>query len=51
LTTIYLATLARRPSSEEMNNAMTLFTEQSRSSATEAIQWGLLNKIDFIFNY
>jgi hypothetical protein len=48
---LYLATLARRPQADEVDSLLPLFREQSRTAATEAIQWVLLNKIDFIFNY
>jgi Protein of unknown function (DUF1553) len=48
---LYLATLSRRPQTEEVQSLLPLYSEQSRTAATEAIQWVLLNKIDFIFNY
>jgi hypothetical protein len=48
---LYLATLARAPQPDEVTSLLTLYQEQSRTAATEAIQWVLLNKIDFIFNY
>jgi hypothetical protein len=48
---LYLSTLSRRPQPDEVAGLLALFSEQSRAAATEAIQWVLLNKIDFIFNY
>ncbi len=48
---LYLATLTRYPSREEVDRLTPLFTSQGRRQATESIQWALLNKMDFIFNY
>ncbi len=51
ITQLYLATLSRNPSADELNTLTPLFSSQTRRDATEAIQWALLNKIDFVFNY
>jgi hypothetical protein len=48
---LYLATLSRAPLPDETTSLLALYQEQSRTAATEAVQWVLLNKIDFIFNY
>jgi len=48
---LYLATLTRYPSREELDRLTPLFTSMGRRQATESIQWALLNKMDFIFNY
>lgn len=50
-TQLYLNTLARNPSQSELDALTPLFASMSRRQATEAIQWALLNKMDFIFNY
>lgn len=50
-TQLYLNTLARNPSQSELDALTPLFTSMSRRQATEAVQWALLNKMDFIFNY
>lgn len=51
ITQLYLSTLSRNPSQAELNTLTPLFTSLSRRDATEAIQWALLNKMDFVFNY
>lgn len=50
-TQLYLNTLARNPAQSELDALTPLFTSMSRRQATEAVQWALLNKMDFIFNY
>lgn len=50
-TQLYLNTLARNPVQSELDALTPLFTSMSRRQATEAVQWALLNKMDFIFNY
>jgi hypothetical protein len=50
-TQLYLSTLARNPTADELGKLTPLFTSMTRRDATEAIQWALLNKIDFMFNY
>jgi hypothetical protein len=51
VTQLYLNTLGRNPSTDELNKLTPLFSSNTRRDATETIQWALLNKIDFIFNY
>lgn len=51
ITQLYLSTLSRNPGTEEMNTLVPLYSTLSKTGATEAIQWILLNKMDFIFNY
>jgi hypothetical protein len=51
VTQLYLNTLARNPTTEELNKLTPFYSSQTRRDATEGIQWALLNKIDFIFNY
>lgn len=51
VTQLYLNTLARNPTTDELNQLTPVFSTQTRREATESIQWALLNKIDFIFNY
>jgi hypothetical protein len=46
---LYLATLSRPPSAAERQLAIS-WIDQDRTSA-EDVQWALLNKLDFIFNY
>ncbi|MGH9841329.1 MAG: DUF1549 domain-containing protein, partial [Blastocatellia bacterium] len=53
VTQLYLSTLSRNPSQSELDKLTPLFETGSmgRRGATEAVQWSLLNKMDFIFNY
>ncbi len=53
VTQLYLSTLSRNPSQPELDKLTPLFETGSmgRRGATEAVQWSLLNKMDFIFNY
>lgn len=53
VTKLYLSTLSRRPTADEIAKLLPYFgtTAASKQSATESIQWVLLNKVDFIFNY
>jgi hypothetical protein len=48
---LYLHTLSRYPSDAEKSKTLTYFASMSRTAATESLQWVLLNKVDFIFNY
>jgi hypothetical protein len=50
-TQLYLNTLSRDPTQSELDKLVPLFTSMGRQQAAEAIQWALLNKMDFIFNY
>ncbi len=51
VTQLYLSTLSRSPTTSETDKLIPLFTSMGRRQATEAVQWSLLNKMDFIFNY
>ena len=51
ITQLYLSTLSRNPTSDEINALLPQFSTLGRRQAAEAIQWALLNKMDFIFNY
>ncbi|HMV86417.1 MAG TPA: DUF1549 domain-containing protein [Blastocatellia bacterium] len=51
VTQLYLNTLSRNPSQSELDALLPLFSSQAKRDATEGIQWALLNKMDFIFNY
>ena len=48
---LYLTTLSRNPTTTEMNTLLSSFTTLTRREATESLQWVLLNKVDFIYNY
>jgi hypothetical protein len=50
-TQLYLNTLSRYPSQSELDALTPLFNSLGRTQAAETIQWALLNKMDFIFNY
>jgi len=47
---LYLATLSRHPLPQEKQLA-TSWIDQDRKQGTEDLHWGLLNKLDFVFNY
>lgn len=47
---IYLATLSRRPLPAEMDVALTALAK-GREQGLENLQWALLNKPEFLFNY
>lgn len=47
---LYLATLSRYPLPQEKQLAAS-WIEQDRRQGAEDLQWSLLNKLDFIFNY
>lgn len=47
---IYLATLSRRPLPAEMDVALTALAK-GRGQGLENLQWALLNKPEFLFNY
>jgi hypothetical protein len=48
---LYLNTLSRAPSDDEVNLFLPSFQQQGNRAAAEALQWMLLNKMDFVFNY
>jgi hypothetical protein len=47
---LYLATLSRPPRAEEKQLAVS-WLEADRKQGAEDLQWSLLNKLDFVFNY
>ena len=47
---LYLATLSRKPRDEEKQLAVQ-WLDADRKQGAEDLQWSLLNKLDFIFNY
>jgi hypothetical protein len=51
ITQLYLSTLSRLPSQAEMDKLVPHFASMSKAAATETVQWVLLNKVDFLFNY
>ena len=48
---LYLNTLSRKPTANELRKLLPYYTSLSRQVATESVQWVLLNKVDFMFNY
>ncbi len=51
VTQLYLNTLSRYPRQSEMAKILPYFSTMSKQAAVESVQWVLLNKVDFIFNY
>jgi hypothetical protein len=47
---LYLATLSRPPLPAEKQVALG-WLEEDRRQGAEDLQWALLNKLDFVFNY
>jgi hypothetical protein len=47
---LYIATLSRPPRDEEKQLAVS-WLKADRKQGTEDLQWALLNKLDFVFNY
>ena len=47
---LYLATLSRPPRADEKQVAVA-WLEADRKQGAEDLQWALLNKLDFVFNY
>ena len=48
---MYMNTLGRHPSSDEMNMATQWINTKGRTVGLPDVRWTLLNKVDFIFNY
>ena len=48
---LFLNTLSRPPSTDEINFFSPVFQQQGNRLAAESLQWVLLNKMDFVFNY
>src|SRR5262249_50978582 len=51
VTQLFLYTLSRNPTDAEKTKLLAYCGPQGKTPATENIQWTLLNKSDFIFNY
>jgi hypothetical protein len=48
---LFLNTLSRPPSGQETALFLSAFQQQGNRAAAEGLQWLLLNKLDFLFNY
>jgi uncharacterized protein DUF1553 len=48
---LYMNTLSRQPRADEITALTPMFQQQGTRVASESLQWMLLNKLDFIFNY
>src|SRR2546427_1953976 len=48
---LFATTLSRPPSNREMSMFLPVFQQQGNRVAAENLQWVLLNKMDFLFNY
>jgi hypothetical protein len=48
---LYLNTLSRYPTHSERDKMLAYFSTMGRQAAAESLQWTLLNKMDFIYNY
>jgi hypothetical protein len=48
---LYLATLSRRPTPSEQASGVTYMTKGTLANRVEDLQFVLLNKVDFMFNY
>lgn len=48
---LFVNTLSRQPSAVEMKLFLNVFEQQPIRTAAENVQWVLLNKMDFLFNY
>jgi hypothetical protein len=48
---LFLSTLSRPPTSQEITLFTPMFQQQGNRVAAENLQWLLLNKVDFLFNY
>ncbi|MGE0103657.1 MAG: DUF1549 domain-containing protein [Blastocatellales bacterium] len=51
ITQLYLHTLSRYPTDAEKAKILSWYSRMTRQAATESLQWVLLNKVDFSFNY
>ncbi len=48
---LYLSTLSRPATAEEVNSMLPSFLLQGNQAAAENLQWVLLNRLQFLFNY
>ncbi len=51
LSDLFLNTLSRPPTDQEIALYTPMFQQSGNQAAAENIQWVLLNKVDFLFNY
>jgi hypothetical protein len=55
VTSLYLATLSRNPSAGELASGLALFASppngETKAQVAEDLQFALLNKLDFLYNY
>jgi hypothetical protein len=48
---LFLSTLSRPPSPEEMATGLQVMQSLGNTRGAESIQWALINKLEFMFNY
>jgi hypothetical protein len=48
---LFVNTLSRQPTDSEVALFTPVFQQQGTRLAAEGLQWALLNKMDFLFNY
>lgn len=48
---LFLTTLSRGPTDQEVSVFLPMFQQLGNRTAAENLQWVLLNKLDFVFNY
>ena len=48
---LFFATLGRYATNEELSIALATMQRLGNTRGAEALQWALLNKVDFIYNY
>ena len=55
MTSLYLSTLSRNPSAAELAAGVALFASppngETKAQVAEDLQFALLNKLDFLYNY
>src|SRR5262245_53047240 len=51
LSDLFLNTLSRPPTDQEISVFTPVFQQLGNRAAAENVQWVLLNKVDFLFNY
>ena len=53
MTELYLATLSRFPTADELKTAAAtyVYPKATRQTATEDVLWALLNSPEFVFNH
>jgi hypothetical protein len=51
LSDLFMNTLSRAPTNQEIALFMPMFQQQGNRVAAENLQWLLVNKVDFLFNY